>query len=120
MKTLLPLYAEELAFRKKVDFYSKETEGAWKIAIEVPGVKKEGLDIEAVSNSLKISGQKLTPFEEESRDFERVFNLPEGVDYESITASLENGLLSITLPKVKEKRPRKIEITTAEEAVYAQ
>lgn len=121
MRTFLPLYAEGMNFRRESDFYAKETENSWQIALQVPGVSKDGLDIEAVTNSLKVSGKKYIPFEEGSTEFTRTFTLPDGVDLEGVKASLRDGILSIKLPKVQEKRPRKIEITSSEtEAVLAQ
>ncbi len=84
----------------------------------MPGVDRESLDIELSEKTLTISGEKKQ--EEENRNYlrrERVFGkfsrsieLPYQVDNDSIRAELKNGVLSITLTKSEDARPRKIEI----------
>lgn len=84
----------------------------------MPGVDRESLDIELSEKTLTISGEKKQ--EDENRNYlrrERVFGkfsrsieLPYQVDNDSIRAELKNGVLSITLTKSEDARPRKIEI----------
>jgi HSP20 family protein len=86
----------------------------------VPGLKKEDLNINITSDSVRISG---TIKEEEKEDskkkyyyrsmessFEQSFNLPTKVDSEKSKAKLENGVIHLTLPKADEVKPKKIEI----------
>lgn len=97
-----------------------EEEDAVHIEMAVPGLKKEDLNINITSDSVRISG---TIKEEEKEDskkkyyyrsmessFEQSFNLPTKVDSEKSKAKLENGVIHLTLPKADEVKPKKIEI----------
>lgn len=89
-----------------------EDEGNYYLRIEVPGMKKEHLNIELENQVLTISGEERHEGDNRQivRSFNRSFPLPEGVDRETITAQLENGLLTIALPKAEARKPRAIEI----------
>ena len=88
------------------------------IRATMPGVDRESLDIELSERTLTISGEKKQG--EDKHNYlrrERVFGrfsrsieLPYQVDNGSIRAELKNGILSITLTKSEDARPRKIEI----------
>ena len=93
------------------------------LALEVPGVSQENVQVSVENGVLTISGEKKSAREnvDETRDprfverrfgrFERVLSLPQSVDAEKITASYENGVLTLKLPKSAESRRRKIQIT---------
>jgi len=78
------------------------------IKIELPGVKVEDIEITLESKTLKVTGKS-----RHGKEFTYVYSLKSSIDESSITAKLENGLLSVTLPK---KHPecavRKINIET--------
>jgi HSP20 family protein len=80
-----------------------ENEQAVVIALDVPGVEQKDLD-------LKVEGDTLTARAEGTRAFTRQFTLPETVDAEKTTAAYKNGVLTITLPKREEVKPKSIQI----------
>lgn len=91
----------------------------WLIQADMPGVTKDNARINTEDNYLTITGER-RPAEtsnrqlyKESRDlsYRRTFELPSTVDVSKVTARLENGVLSITLPKVEKVLPRTIEVT---------
>jgi len=89
------------------------------ITAELPGVSIEDLDISLEENSITIKGQKKSgvsedvSFHRKERDdgsFNRVIALPVKIDPEKGKATLKNGILTITLPKAEEAKPKKIDI----------
>jgi len=91
-----------------------------KIVMELPGVTPEDVKISLENQVLTIQGEKRQVAEESSErwhryersygSFERMFTLPSSVDAERIQAKVENGLLTVTLPKAERAKPREIEI----------
>ncbi|WP_341226398.1 Hsp20/alpha crystallin family protein [uncultured Arcticibacterium sp.] len=90
-----------------------ESDEAFKLELAVPGFKKEDFKINVDGKNLKISTVK----KEESKEnyvrrefsfssFERFFYLPKSVDVDKIEASYEDGILSLTLPKKEEAKPK--------------
>ncbi len=88
------------------------------IKAELPGVKKEDLDIDIEDNYLRINAKKIDETSEEEKnykhsefsygEFSRTVQLPEEIDIEKTEAKLEHGILKITAPKMqKEKEQRK-------------
>ena len=91
------------------------------LSVELPGVGEDSLDIALENNVLTISGEKRAEHETGSEGkyhllertfgaFRRVFRLPGTVRADAITAELENGLLTVRLPKAEEARARKIKV----------
>ena len=87
--------------------------------IEMPGVKKEGLDISVENNELTIIGRRSLPAVEgtlvhrESRpeNFRRMFELDPSIDADKISAKIDQGLVTLTLPKAEHVKPRKITVS---------
>ena len=87
---------------------------------EIPGVRPEDVRLTVENNVLTIQGSKQQVAEERADRvhryertygaFERSFTLPTTVDANSIKASYENGVLTVTLPKVERAKPRQIEV----------
>ncbi|KAG0469417.1 hypothetical protein HPP92_015501 [Vanilla planifolia] len=107
----------------------KETATAHEIVIDVPGMKKEELQIEVdeLNRVLRVSGQRKRKEEKEEEKwhwveraegrFWRQLRLPENVDLDGVRAKLEDGVLAITLPKLeleKVKGPRVVSIAEGE------
>jgi len=100
----------------------EETGEHIRYVFEVPGIRPEELDVTVERNVLTISGEKKAERSEENATyhlterrygrFTRSFQLPARVDADAVTARYENGLLTITLPKVPAARPRQIRIET--------
>lgn len=97
-----------------------ETEDAFVIELELPGVQTKDLKIEFSNNVLTVSGEKKSERASELKgyhrmeryygSFHRSFTIPTSVDGNRITASSTDGVLRVTLPKREESRPRVIEV----------
>ena len=89
------------------------------LEIEMPGVKKDGLDISFENNELTIVGRRSLPAVEgmlihrESRpeNFRRVFEIDPSIDANKISAKIDQGLVTLTLPKAEHVKPRKITVS---------
>jgi HSP20 family protein len=100
-----------------------EEADAIRIAAEVPGVRPEDVKISLEGNVLTIHGQKQQHAEERTERvhryertygvFERSFTLPATVDAKNIKASYDQGVLTVTLPKMAEAQPRQIQVEVA-------
>jgi len=86
---------------------------------ELPGVKSEDLDISVVGNELTVKGRRPesneagTSFHRRERgagEFVRVVRLPFEVNAEKVQASLQDGVLRLTLPKADAAKPHKIQV----------
>ena len=80
--------------------------------LELPGVKKESIDIDLENSVLSVrqSVTEKTETSESSSRFVRSIKLPDGVDAEKVSASYDNGVLTVTLPKEVARQPRQIEV----------
>ena len=99
-----------------------ETDTAYEIAVELPGLDDEDVEVSLRDDLLTISGEKKTEREEKKKDFflserrygafKRSFRLPAEVEADKIKAEMDRGVLSITLPKSASTRSKqqKIEI----------
>ena len=90
------------------------------VLADLPGVAKEALDVRVDNHVLTIRGQARhgVPGEVVYREyalvnFFRQFELSEKVDQSQITADLKSGVLTLTLPKAQEAKPRQIEVQVA-------
>ncbi len=89
------------------------------IIIDMPGVNKEDLNIAINEKVLTVEADTTYPHSEKERLLEsefgnvhyiRKFTLSDTVDQENIKANLDNGVVKLHLPKVKEMQPKKIEV----------
>ena len=96
-----------------------EISDGYMLEIEMPGVKKDGLEISVENNELTIIGRRSLPAVEgtlihrESRpeNFRRVFELDPSIDAEKISAKIDQGLVALTLPKAEHVKPRRITVS---------
>ena len=96
-----------------------EIADGYMLEIEMPGVKKDGLEISVENNELTIIGRRsLPPMEgtlihRESRpeNFRRAFEIDPSIDADKISAKIEQGLVTLTLPKAEHVKPRKITVS---------
>jgi HSP20 family molecular chaperone IbpA len=128
---------QELAVREKQELATKEertvpgrfylphtdvyeTEDALTVVMEMPGVDRKDVEIELKDDVLRVEGRidfakygGMEPVYTEYNvgHFARSFALSDKVDQESIGAQLEDGVLTLTLPKVAEAKPRRIALT---------
>lgn len=101
-----------------VDIY--EDQDALIVLADLPGVSAEGLNIHVDQGVLTIEGKvdtadagDLLMQEFDLTSFYRQFRIAETIDTEKIRASLKNGVLHLTLPKVEKARPRQIPVEVA-------
>ena len=92
---------------------------AYLLKVEMPGVNKEGLEISVENNELTITGRRdlaqiegtLIHRESRTEDFRRVFELDPSIDTSKISAQIDQGFLTLTLPKAEQVKPRKIAVS---------
>lgn len=97
-----------------------ETETAYQVRLDLPGVAADDIDIQVNGNVLTIKGERSDEKEEQGRTFHRTersygsfarsVTLPCDVVEDHVSASLDGGVLTIELPKAEEARPRKVEV----------
>jgi HSP20 family protein len=89
------------------------------VTAEIPGVKKDDLEISIKRNQLRISGKKQIDYgddisihrqERSAGTFDRTFNLPLEIESEGVKAELQDGVLSLFLPRAEKDRARSIQI----------
>lgn len=92
------------------DFY--EDKEAFHAMMELPGVRKEDVEVELENSVLRISGKHTDKFggNEHTYEFSRSLAMPDGVDGSKISAEMKDGMLKITMPKMETKKARAIEI----------
>ena len=99
-----------------------ETDTAYQVKAELPGIRKEDLDVTVDDGVLTIKAEhndnqeqtengQLIRQERSYEKFARSLRLGANVDEETITAEYRDGVLHITLPKAKEVQPRKVEVS---------
>jgi HSP20 family protein len=100
-----------------------ETDKMFEITVELPGMSKEDMNISVDDNVLTISGERKAHHREEGNGrryhriesrfgtFTRSLPLPNVIDADKINATYENGVLAISIPKLKEKAGRKVKIS---------
>ena len=109
--------AQREQFVAPVSSLLEDGEG-YTLQIEMPGVNKEGLEISVENNELTIVGRRSLPTVEgtlihrESRlnDFRRTFELDPSINTEKISARMDQGVVTLTLPKAEQVKPRKITV----------
>ena len=96
-----------------------ETGDGYTLELEMPGVGKDGLDISIENNELSIVGRRANPAIEgtllhrESRphNYRRTFEIDPSIDSGKISARITQGVVTLTLPKAEEVKPRKITVS---------
>jgi HSP20 family protein len=129
--------AQELAVRDKKELVSKEektvpgryyspyvdiyeTDQALSVVMEMPGVEKKDIGVALENGVLRVDGridfskyEGMEPVYTEYNvgHYARSFALSDRIDQEQISAQLEDGVLTLTLPKAKEAQPRRVAIS---------
>jgi len=108
----------EMGFTPPVDLY--EEEGRLRCKVELPGLKREDIEISATENSLTIRGNKKREREVDEEDdhfmerwfgeFERTIEFPTHVDPTKVEATLSDGILEVTIPMHAGVPPKQIEV----------
>lgn len=102
----------------RADLY--ELEDAYVLEMELAGFQREDVELTFENGVLNVSGRRREQEGEEKAtyylreratdEFSRSFALPRSVNYEAVEATLNEGLLTVRLPKLAEARPRRIEV----------
>ena len=104
-------------FVPTTDIY--ETDESLTVVMEVPGVEKDDISVKIENDVLRVEGQidfskyqEMEPVYTEYNvgHYARAFTLSERIDQNEISAELDNGVLTLTLKKVKQALPRRIEV----------
>jgi HSP20 family protein len=95
-----------------------ETAEGYVLEAEMPGVSKEGLEVTVEGNEITIVGRR-NPLnvpgqtlhgERRALDFRRQFELDPAIDTSRVSARMDQGILTLTLPKSEKVKPRKIAV----------
>jgi HSP20 family molecular chaperone IbpA len=107
------------AFLPTVDIY--EAEDALTVVLEMPGVARNNIDVNVDNGVLMIEGkidfskyEDLQPVYSEYNigPFRRSFRISSRIDQDKIKAEVRDGVISLTLPKAEQAKPRRIEVST--------
>jgi len=90
------------------------------VRAELPGIKSDDMDIQVTAKGISISGERKIPLEgnnvkyhrreREAGKFSRSVNLPDDINVDRVEAKLENGILTMTIPKAEKTKPRQISV----------
>lgn len=120
----LPALRQAEGDRTRYDFSPQfeveEDKTAYHLKFDLPGIPKDQIKIDLHENSLTVSGERKEEKTADSKtqhfsdvfygSFSKSINFPNTVDAEKVTASYENGILSISIPKSETTRSRQINI----------
>lgn len=115
----VPTPSAESALRPPVDIY--ETAEGITLLADMPGVSREGLNLQVEGNNLLVEGSiGIAPREQmtalyadvRSTRYRRNFVLSNELEADKINANLKDGVLTVQIPKRAELRPRRIEVKT--------
>ena len=97
-----------------------ENEDNFTLTAEVPGVQEKDIHLEIADGRLTLKGQAEDTVEKEEphyrmrefnrRSFERSFRIGEGIDQDHVSAKLNNGILTVVLPKKEEAKPKTVTV----------
>jgi HSP20 family protein len=98
----------------------KETDKEYLMSFDLPGVKREHIEIEIQGDRLLVSAERKNEHHEDDSThylvqksygrFQKIFTLPEGVNREDIEANYEDGVLYLLVPKAKKQEAQKIKV----------
>lgn len=90
------------------------------VRAELPGMKKDAIDISLHEGTLTIAGERSVEDRSEGTEthrsergfgrFQRTLDLPKPVEADNVSATYRDGILTVTLPKTEEARPKQIEV----------
>ena len=106
-------------------FDARETDKAYVLEADLPGVEQRDVEISVEGNRLEVSGkreakapgegERIHACERRHGHFGRGFTLPDSADVDHAQATLTNGVLTLSIPKKPEHQPRRVEIKTTTE-----
>jgi HSP20 family protein len=118
-----PFFRSPGSFRSwspALDVY--QDKDSFTVVVELPGLKKEEIDISLHDDVLTISGERRA-HEKKGKEgfrterfygsFQRTVTLPAAVDAKNVKASYQDGILKVVLPKAEEAKPKQIEVSVS-------
>ena len=96
-----------------------EQNGDFVVVAELPGVKKEELDIQVKGDTVRVHGKKTVEYTDDASvhrrervggEFDRTLTLPAQVDVAKVTAEYRDGVLTLRLPRAESEKPRSVTI----------
>jgi len=100
-----------------------ETDTAYLVKTEIPGVKKEDVKVTIQDGMLAIQGERKMEKEEKDKKFHRIersygsfmrsFRVPEDADENSVKAEFKDGMLNVTLTKSEKAKPKSINVSVS-------
>jgi HSP20 family protein len=115
-----PFWRGEISWGKVPAVDVADTEKAYEITAELPGIDEKNVEVKFSNGVLTIKGEKKEEKEEKKKDyhlserrygsFRRSFTVPDGVEAEKIEATFKDGLLTVSLPKTPEAQKKEKQI----------
>ena len=106
------------AWAPQVDL--SETEDEYVLQADLPGLKRDDVELVCVDNVVNLKGERRHESKEEKGGYHRIerryggfqrsFEIPGGFDADKVTASFEDGVLTVHLPKREEQKPKQIKV----------
>ena len=119
---LTPIYGEGAASSAPIPTNIWETGDGYQVALLVPGVNPESVEVTALCNTITVAGSFEVHQPEGARwvwkefgpsQFRRQIGLPTDVDADKVQAAYRNGVLLLTVPKAEHAKPRQIKLQTS-------
>ena len=97
-----------------------QQDGEYAIIAELPGVKRDNIDVDIQRNRVRISGKKELNYgegasvhrrERQTGAFDRTFATPFAIDADKVKAEYNDGILALSLPRAEQDKPRAINIS---------
>lgn len=112
-ESVLGDYTAPAADRFPVDLY-EDKENLY-VRAELPGISREDINVEMIEDYLTITAARKTKEDdqEQSLSFSRSVTVPESVQSDKVAAQYQDGVLTVTLPKKEEAKPRKIAVSVS-------
>lgn len=122
-----PRALESMVFGKSFPLDITETEQEYVVEASLPGIKPEEMQITALGDTMTISAtrkpaetaEKTKTYVRRERyegEVQRIITLPTPIDAERVTATYENGVLTVRIPKAEAAKPKQIRITAQQPA----
>lgn len=118
-RLLQPLRVRTADPRLAMDYDVEESDKEYILSCDLPGMKKDDIDVEVAGNRLTITGERKSErkkegekfYEKRFGKFQQSFNLPEDVATDKLEASYEDGVLYLAIPKAEGAKAKHISIS---------